>query len=174
MALMDECARHTGASTAAWAADLSKFYERIPHWMLMRCAQEEGFHPTVAWLAVQAYGGCRRIRVEQAFSRLVWVYPGIIAGCSLATTLVKVFMWTMLDMATKRFPMIKLRVYLDDLLLQWVGKLRNARYVRIGQLVEAISFYSDVIQLEWNATVNPEKTCLIASEREVLEYLRGE
>ena len=172
VALLDECARHSGAATACWAADLSKFYERIPHWLLLRCAHEQGFHPTLVWLALQAYSGHRRIRVDQAFSRGVRVNQGIIAGCAMATTLVKVFMWKVLDNAKAQYPTIKLRVYLDDLLLQWVGRLGRSRFVNIGQLVEAVMYYSDVIQLEWKSTINAEKTCLIASERAVLRYLQ--
>ena len=157
VALLDECARKEKATTACWAADLSKFYERIPHWRLLQCAKDEGFHPTIAWLALQVYGGVRRIRVDQAFSEPASVGQGIIAGCSLATTLVKVFMWKALDRAVKSFPMIKLRVYLDDLLLQWVGKLGKHRFVHVDQLVEAVKYYSEAIQIEWGGVVNREK-----------------
>ena len=174
VALTDEGARHSGAATLAWAADLSKFYERMPHGLLLRCAKEMGFHPVVARLAIFAYGGNRRIRVDGGFSRSISVGQGIIAGCSLATSLVKVFMWKALDLAYTRFPMIKLRVYLDDLLLQRVGKPGNFRYVHIGKLVEAILYYADVIQLDWKGKINTEKTCFISSDRSLLALIGKE
>ena len=68
--------------------------------------------------------------------------------------------------------MIKLRIYFDDLLLQWVGKKGNSRFVHFSQLVEAIKYYSDAIQLEWKGAVNAEKTCLISSDRGMLAYLQ--
>ena len=174
VALLDECARQSGATTACWAADLSKFYERIPHYLLLQCAHEQGFNLTIVWLALQAYSGHRRIRVDQAFSREIQVHQGIIAGCAMATTLVKVFMWKILDTARKRFPMIKLKVYLDDLLLQWVGKMGRSRFVNIEKLIEAVKYYAEVIQWEWKSVVNTEKTGLIASEREVSRHLQEE
>ena len=130
VALLDQCARQSGAAIACGAADVSKFYERNPYWLLLQCAHEQGFNLTIVWLALQAYSGHRIIRVDQAFSRGVQVYQGIIAGCAMATILVKVFMWKVLDIARKRFPMIKLKVYIDDLLLQWVGRMGRSRLDR--------------------------------------------
>ena len=57
VALADEGARFAGADTACWAADLSKFYERIPYGRLVDTARDMGFPSCMIKLALSMYGG---------------------------------------------------------------------------------------------------------------------
>jgi hypothetical protein len=171
VALIDEGARVHGADTACWAGDLSKFYERIPLGQLIAAAKDLGFPAPMLRLALRIYKGARYIQYEKAYSSAVFAKNGIIAGCSLATTLVKVFMWRTLDAAWALHPGIKLKVYLDDILLQWVGHLRARRFVPLSELVQAIVHYTEVIDSELAALVNTSKTCMVASRKVILEKL---
>ena len=177
VALLDEGARLQGADTACWAGDLSKFYERIPLAQLVAAAKDLGFPASMLRMALGIYKGARHIQYEKAFSSAVFARSGIIAGCSLATTLVKVFMWRTLDAAWALHPGIKLKVYLDDILLQWVGHLRSRRFVPLKGMVRAIVHYTEVIDEELAALVNTSKTCMVASTKVILqklgEQLRG-
>ena len=171
VALVDEGARVQRADTACWAADLSKFYERIPLQHLVGAAKDLGFPSELLRLALRTYRGRRFIQYEKAFSSSVFARRGIIAGCSLATTLVKVFMWRALDAASELYPSIRLRVYLDDILLQWVGHAKNGRFVPLATLVKAVCHYSGLIVEDLEGQLNTGKTCLISSSRQVLKML---
>ena len=173
VALMDEGARVQKADTACWAADLSKFYERIPLKQLISAAKDLGFPSKLLRMALGIYRGARSIQYERACSSAVFASNGVIAGCSLATTLVKVFMWRTLDAARGRFPGIRLKVYLDDILLRWVGHLRNGRFVQLSTLIKAIVYYSEAICDEMKAELNTGKTCLVSSNKQVLKLLEG-
>ena len=119
---------------------------------LIGTARELGFPARMLRLALRFYRGRRHIQYEKAYFGAVYARSGIIAGCSLATTLVKVFMWKVLDAATTLYPSIRLKVYLDDILLQWVGHASNRRFVPLGVLVKAIKHYGGVIETELGAS----------------------
>ena len=87
---------------------------------------------------------------------------GVIAGCSLATTLVKVYMWKVFDAARALYPGIRLKVYLDDILLQWVGRAGEGRFVRIEVLIQAVKHYGSAIRTDLEALLNTNKTWLIS------------
>ena len=166
-----EGARVQGADTACSAAYLGKFYERVPLQHLVGAAKDLGFPSGLLRLALRTYRGRRFIQYEKAYSSSVFARRGIIAGRSLATTLVKVFMWRALDAASELYPSIRLRVYLDDILLQWVRHAKNGRFVPLATLAKSISHYSGLIVEDLDGQLNTSKTCLISSSRQVLKML---
>ena len=92
----------------------------------------------------------------------------------MATTLVKVYMWKVFDAARALYPGIRLKVYSDDILLQWIGRAGEGRFVRIEVLIQAVKHYGSAIRTDLEALLNTNKTWLISSNKKVLKMLAEE
>ncbi len=63
LGLFAEAEIASGGAVAAAFLDVSKAYEGVDHNLLARAALASGYPPTLAFLAIQAYRGPRRVRV---------------------------------------------------------------------------------------------------------------
>jgi hypothetical protein len=89
-AMRAEVAVAADQQAAAITSDLKKFYEALDHGLLLERAARHGFPMQIVRLAVAAYRGPRVIRMGSFIARELFADRGVIAGCSLATTLTKV------------------------------------------------------------------------------------
>ena len=121
-AIENEACASTGGHTVAWQGDMEKCYELIPFSAILREARELEFPSVVAYLSVAMYAGSRRIVVDRVYSSGRTTSKGIVAGCSVATTLVKVCVRRLLNRVGQKYPTIVRRIFLDDLALQWKGR----------------------------------------------------
>ena len=60
-------------------------------------------------------------------------------------------------------------MYLDDILLQWIGRVGEGRFVKIEVLVQAVKHYGSAIRTDLEALLNANKTWLISSNKRVLK-----
>ena len=111
----------------AWQGDLEKCYELIPFSVIIREAAALRFPAVVTYLAIDMYGGGRRIVADKVYSTVRHTAKAIVAGCSIATTMVKVCLRRVLSRIGEAFPRIIRRIFLDDLSLQWKGRRLERR-----------------------------------------------
>ena len=84
--------------------DLEAFYEGIDRNTLATEARAVGFPEEIIQAAIAAYAGPWVITLQGMISRAVYPLKGIIAGCSLATTLIRILMVRVLDDVIKELP----------------------------------------------------------------------
>ena len=121
-AMENEACTCTGGHTVAWQGDMEKCYELIPFTAILNEAKVLEFPAGVAVLATAMYAGKRRIVVDRVYSTERRTIKGIVAGCSVATTLVKVCVRRFLKRLERKFPTTIQRIFLDDLVVQWKRK----------------------------------------------------
>ena len=144
-ALTNEAIQATGGSTISWQGDLEKCYELVPFKAIMEEAEATGFPPVLVKLAIGMYAGRRRIVKDKAYSRKVETLKGIIAECSIATTLIKVCLYRIMLKIAAMYPTITRRIYLDDISLQWKGRgVKKMRVAGKWQAAPPKEFYQAV------------------------------
>ncbi len=163
-----EASEAVGMKTAAFMGDLKRFYEFIPHTLVLAKARRLQFPPTLAILAVHMYGGARRISVDKCLTGPAWTLRGVVAGCSLATTVVKLILLEAIDSVVREFPRLRPFVYLDDITLLW----RGTRVDQARTLVAAIRRLVAILEGELHAKVSRSKTVIVASAKELARVIK--
>ena len=110
-----EAARADGQTAAALLTDLAKAYEYVNHSKLVQFAKAKKFPTRLLRLCIATYGGMRRV-VSHGQCSTWFEVPGqtIVAGCGMATTLLKVYTIELFDALRKWHPRVELHVYVDD------------------------------------------------------------
>ena len=106
-----------GGVSAAVLIDLKSFYDHFDFDRLQLRADSTGFPRKLTRLAVQGYTAGRRIVQAGLASDPIYANRGVVAGCGLATTWVKVYCMEALDAFQKRHPLVRLDTYIDDFTL---------------------------------------------------------
>ena len=101
----------------------------------------------VVKLAIDMYTGRRRIVQDKVYSKAVRPKRGVIAGCSIATTIIKVCFARQMKKVAEKFPRIVRRIYLDDISLQWKGRWLQKRKVKGKWLLEAPREFIEAVLL---------------------------
>ena len=96
--MLQEAAASDGMEAASVLTDLAKAYEYIRHYKLLPLAAGKSFPMRILRLCLKTYGGMRRVLLDGLTSEL-FVIGGatIVAGCTMATSLLKAFLLEMLD-----------------------------------------------------------------------------
>ena len=158
VALRAESARAQGLQSAAFLGDLKKAYERVGHKKLLEECRAVGFSLRLLRLLLAVYGGPRRVFLRGAYSRAVTLSATIVAGCTMATTMLRVFLTRVLDKFTAVWD-IPLAVYIDDLSLDMMGKA----YDLARQLPKAIQFLVFLLEDILELVVNWGKSYFLGS-----------
>eukprot|EP00959_Pyramimonas_sp_CCMP1952_P047257 986170-Pyramimonas_sp.AAC.1 len=87
--LLSAYARIHDMSSATLFTDLHKFYERIAHSVLVREGMATSFEYRILAAACSLYSGPRILAFQGAVSEAFRVPGTVLAGCSLAMTLIK-------------------------------------------------------------------------------------
>eukprot|EP00973_Karenia_brevis_P045392 6287233-Karenia_brevis.AAC.1 len=66
-------------------------------------------------VCLSIYGGPRVLSVEGAVTETFCLSTSIVAGCTFATTLLRVVLIEILDAGCRLYPQIELYVYIDDI-----------------------------------------------------------
>jgi len=88
--------RLNGLASASAFTDLFKYYEMISHQDLYEQAVETGFNLVLLRGLCVYYSGWRAISFEGATSLPFQVFSTVVAGCSCATTLARLCLYTLL------------------------------------------------------------------------------
>ncbi len=159
-----EAAQHeTGMVAAAVLADLEKFYEHMDHDVLIERARSHGFPEVLVRMAVAAYGGPRMIRLRDFVATEVYADRGVVAGCPLATTLVKVYTLSAYDELLVRAPSVWFDNYIDDNVLSAQGPPSSV----VHDLVDAANILHELMTEDLGCRIARGKTRVVASSDEV-------
>ena len=120
-ALAAEQAVHSKNACGAVLVDLSAFFEHLDHEVLWDRALDANFPEPITRLAVASYRAPRHITQDGRIAPPLAADRGVIAGCGLATTWVKVYCWKPLKQFTARHPQVTLDAYIDDFTLSAKG-----------------------------------------------------
>ncbi len=90
-AMRQEAAVASGDAAAVVLEDLEAFYESIDRARLLSEAHKHGFPVAIVRACLAAYAAPRMLTLDKAAARELYPRRGVIAGCSFATTLVKLF-----------------------------------------------------------------------------------
>ncbi len=104
------------------AEDLAAFFETIDRERLMNEATAMGYPPALLRGAMAAYSSARMLTLQGRVAREVHPTEGVIAGCSLAMSLVKLFYVRELDQLVSRLPpTVTIDIHVDDVTLAGMG-----------------------------------------------------
>ncbi len=111
-----------GAQAAVAAEDIQSFFEVVDRARLVEEARALDFPMPLIKAALAAYGSARMLTMQGRVAREVYPTSGVVAGCPLATALVKVFYLRALDQFVAATPEeVHLDAYVDDLTLSTIG-----------------------------------------------------
>ncbi len=103
--------------------DLASFYETIDRDLLAQEAAALNFPLDIVRASMTAYGHPRMVALHGRLAREVHPRRGVVAGCTFASTYVRVFMLRALDRAVSEMPDgVSLDMYIDDVALSAVGE----------------------------------------------------
>ena len=94
---------------------------------------------------------------------------GIIAGCALATTFVKVYTILGCDHLVLVFPLVRFDLFVDD----WQVAIDGEEGQVVAQLVQAAELMDDQIQHRLGCSVSAEKAAVVASSNQLARRRRG-
>ncbi len=117
-AVRQEAGVAQGNEAAAVMDDLESFYELMSRSRLLKESERRGFPGPVVRACLAAYAAPRFLSLRGRISRETFPKVGIIAGCALATTFVKVYYISVYDqLAVAIPPSVEFKVFIDDTII---------------------------------------------------------
>ena len=156
---IDEAAGAYGIHTTSFLADVVKCYENVPHDVLLSEAVATEFPLTILRVALLSYTAARRIVRDGAYSMPVHATRTVLAGCTHATALLKCLLMRSLDHITALWSGAKLRVVVDDITMQCVGKRAAVERQMVGAAMDLVNELEGRLRLPISAT----KTVVMSS-----------
>ena len=166
-----EAAQLTGGDAVAILFDLWKAYEAVHHATLLKEAAEVGYPVRLVSMALRAYRLPRGLRMFGGYaSSLLVVDQGILAGCSLAKSLLKALMLRKVRILAARHPRVQVRILMDDLSLQ-----RAVAANRVKGTWDLVPAAQDTIQMfdDLDLVAQPAKCGYVCTSTRALRVVRG-
>ena len=120
-ALTSEYASATGQCAISALLDLHKAYEHVPHEWLVKQAVKYSFNWKLVRFLIMLYSMLRMVLAGGVATGSVRATRTIVAGCSFATTLLRLALISTLDRAATAWPSVMFVVVVDDIQLQALG-----------------------------------------------------
>ena len=108
-------------SAASVMADIGTFFDKMPHEQLRAAARRWGFPAVLLEVALRFYSSARHIVVGKSAAAALYATRGVVAGCSLCTTLAKLILLTPMDALCSACPSVDVDVFVDDVRLGAIG-----------------------------------------------------
>jgi hypothetical protein len=142
--------------------DLYKYYETIDLKLLLWRCKQVNFPLAIARLAIAMYLQARFFVLNGFVDGPFWASGGIIAGCTFATTLIRVYSIASLDMLCIP-PQVHFKLYIDDSGLSATG---SRRYI-VEHLPPVVRALVSILEEGIGAKVSQDvgKRSLIASSK---------
>ena len=166
--LQAEIMEELGGYCGTCLCDLRKAYEMVSWPVLAHEAEQTNFPATILLLCLEVYGSPRTVRMHGSLSVFIEITQSIMAGCSFATTALKVLLYRSVVRLALLHPAVVLRVFVDDTSLQWCGM----RLAEAGKLTLAVV---DVLAMfkELSLVANVKKCALVVSCAKLQRALQG-
>ncbi len=158
-----------GEQAAAIIYDMESFFETIDRTLLLRRARQVGFPEPIVRLCLAAYAGPRMLVLDGALSREVHPTCGIVAGCGMATTMVRIYCITEFDMMLTRLPKTThFDAHIDDLVI--TGEALPVQLVR--DMTNAERELAGVIEKGLKGKVAEGKAGVVATSLDVAKQIK--
>ncbi len=158
-----------GGQAATLIYDMEAFYETIDREVLLERARATGFPEPLIRVCLAAYGGPRMLSKDGALAREMYPTKGIIAGCGMATTMVKIYCLDPFDKVQKAIPdTVHFDAHIDDLVLTCEAEPRRV----LADLTRAEKELQHAIGIGLKARVAEGKAGLVATSKELAQALR--
>ncbi len=168
MAARQEAGVASGEVAAAITEDLQSFFENVDRDRLLAEAAALGFPTPIVRAALAAYSSARMLSMGGRMCREMYPTIGVVAGCSLAMVLTKIYCLRALeDFVSKAPPGVKLDTYVDDFTLSMVGKPQAVA----EDMADAHSLLKDVVAGTLKCCFAPGKTAIAATTRQLAAVL---
>ena len=152
----------SGLSAVTLLWDFHKYYESIDLGRLLQRCACHGFPMAVARLCFSAYSCARHIVLAGYMTSACYASHGIVAGCSFATTLIRVNSLAALDQI--KWPIcVTYALYIDDNAVHAIGSESEVIEGLVSASQQLVIAISDGI----GATLADDKGALIASNKRV-------
>ena len=158
--LTAEYAAATGQQHAAILIDLEKCYELFRHADLIRRFLAGGLPASIARLCIASFQLRRYICIAGACSSCVELAGTIVAGNFAATSALKSALLETLDSVAQGWPWVSLYVYVDDMTLQAIDRIRGRLAARLGGAARQLT---GGLERDLRCKVNGKKTVILAS-----------
>ena len=113
--LKAEIARAQGLQSGSTLLDMTKCYEKVRHDILLAACKRAGFPVVLVRLCIAVYSGPRALNLGGVMSAVTVVGTSIVAGCTFATTLLRVALLQCFDIASVMFKDVSFYIYIDDI-----------------------------------------------------------
>ena len=159
VAFAAEASAFTAKRQLAALLDLVKAFERIPHHVVATAAARLGFNLVVLRLSLSAYRLARSIGVEGRVSAFLIATRGITAGSGFATLELRLLLHEAIIIATGRWPLLRLYLYVDDLTIVAAGSSEAA----VTTVSQATNFFLCVFEKGFLLEVSCKKSFAVSS-----------
>ncbi len=164
LAARQEAGAAEGEVAATASEDLQSFFETLDRERLASEAKALGFPLPVLRAALAAYSSARVVTLGGRISREVYPTTGVVAGCSLAMALTKVYCLRAFDDFVAEAPKrVQLGTFVDDLTLAAIG----APAAVVEDLTRAHAILTDIVNGTLGCAFAVGKTTLTATTRSV-------
>ena len=159
-----ECGVGQGEETVSVWCDFARFYERMEHHILQANAETFCFPLLVLRVAVSAYKMQRVLVLHGEAAPTGHPSRGVVAGCAIATYLVKLYGLPVLDNVVRRHPRVSLDVFIDDSHQSAQGTPREARKL----IVAAGRTFTKEAQKHLRVRFADKKTAIVSSHQKLV------
>ncbi len=157
-----------GLQAAVVAEDLQAFFDTIDRGRLVEEARALGYPMPLLRAALAAYSMARVMTLQGRIAREMFPTTGVIAGCSLAMALTKVYYLRSLDTFVAQAPAgVTLDAHVDDLTLAATGTSTAV----VDDLAEAHAALRQLVTDDLGCAFAAGKTAITASARSVAAAL---
>ncbi len=157
-----------GLEAAVAAEDIQSFFEVIDRARLVNEARAVGYPIPLLRAALAAYSAARVLTLQGRIAREVYPTAGIIAGCSLAMALTKVYCVRAFDAFTAKLPpSVSFDAHVDDLTLGATG----APNAVMDDIITAHGDMAEMVREELGCAFAAGKTAVTATTRAVAASL---
>ncbi len=162
LAARQEAGIADGEVAATVTEDLHAFFETVDRDRLVREARAVGFPIAIIKAALAAYSSARMVTMNGRVSRELYPTAGVLAGCSLAMALTKVYSVRAFDRFVEEAPpTTKLDTFVDDLTLSACG----TRGAVVDDLAEAHELLAEIVRDVLLCDIAPGKSTATATTR---------
>eukprot|EP00959_Pyramimonas_sp_CCMP1952_P014419 305588-Pyramimonas_sp.AAC.1 len=152
-----EVARDHTSANLLW--DFVKYYETLPLGQLQQRCHQHDFPLAASRVAIAVYASARHVCLQAMISEAVFARFGVVAGCSMATTMIRINSMGPLDKIAGS-PHVDFKMYIDNSSIAAVGTRQE---VASGVVEGARALQSATAEI--GATLSADKAILICSSK---------